>query len=350
MMFNRDDIKNAFYIRKITNETQNLTFTFSWEEDFYNKNPKLNPYKVISGNDVNNKEWYLIFKNEIFEDNTMYEFRLIEFIIYDSLHYYFQDNKGIFKEKIYIKTGKNTKNLDDNPIIENENDLSINNIVSLLITEQNEKEIITDESEDIKNINIIESYQNCNGHGKYIFDNIINRHICSCYDGFSGKFCDYCEGRIIENKCIEDDNSNDYLIDSNINTNNYNKNINEENKIIECEKCFNGICDNKIGKCICDIGWSGKYCDELIKKMEENKNIINKGWDLDKYKKYIFINSKLFIGIIIIIILIFVYRMRNRSNTNKQLEYNVLKQNEEEMMIQNSINDDNNKLELLPND
>jgi len=342
MMFNRDDIKNAFYIRKITNETKNLTFTFSWEEDLYNKNEKINPYKVISANDNNNKEWYLIFKNEIFEDNSIYEFRLIEFIIYDNSHYYFQDNKGIFKEKIYIKTGKNTKNFDDNPI-ENEKDLSINNIVSLLITEQNEKEII-DESEDIKNINIIESYQNCNGHGKYIFDNMINRHICSCYDGFSGKFCDYCEGRIIDNKCVDDDNSNDYLIDNN-NINN-NKNINEDYKIIDCEKCFNGICDNKIGKCICDIGWIGKYCDELIKKVEDNKIIINKGWDLDKYKNYIFENSKLFIGII----LFYIYRLINRSNKNKNLEYNVLKQNEEEMMIQNSINEDNNKLELLPND
>ena len=247
MMFNRDEMKYAFFIRKTVNETKNLTFIFSWEEDRINKNPKINPYKVISANDINNKEWYIIFKNEIFEDNAEYEFKFEEFSIYDSSHYFFSGNTGIFSEKIYIKTSKNTQILDDNPI-EDESDLSINNIVSKLISEENEKEIII--NEELDNKNIIESYQNCNGHGKYFYDQMIKKYICSCFDGFSGKYCDYCEGKIEDNKCIEDDNVNDNLIDTNINDNIHERNDNE--KYLDCEKCFNGICDSKIGKCICD--------------------------------------------------------------------------------------------------
>ena len=64
----------------------------------------------------------------------------------------------------------------------------------------------------------------------------------------------------------------------------------------------------------------------------------------------------MFIGIIFIFILLYVFRsiMKGRAR-NKQLEYNALGQNdEEELANQHSINeesnDDNNKLELMPND
>ncbi len=64
----------------------------------------------------------------------------------------------------------------------------------------------------------------------------------------------------------------------------------------------------------------------------------------------------MFIGIIFIFILLYVFRsiMKGRAR-NKQLEYNALGQNdEEELSNQHSINeesnDDNNKLELMPNE
>ena len=380
MMFNREDIKSAFYIRKRINSTQNLSFTFSWEEDYYNKNPKINPYKVTSADDINNKEWYLIFKNDIFEDNTEYEFRLEEFIIYDSLNYFFYGDQGIFSEKIIIKTGKNTKSLDDN-IIESDSDLSINNIVSKLITEQNEKEY-SDEDEEIIKENLVESYQNCNGHGKYFYDQMLKRHICSCYDGFSGKSCDYCEGKIIDDKCVEVDNVNDYLIDNSNSENVVNENINKENKdnvkkdeikvitenkinenkinenknneVDPCGKCFNGICDYRVGKCICDNGWTGKNCDELIKKVEYNKfiNESQKKWNIN-YSTILNWLFRLFGALIIVIILIYVFRgiLKGKTDLINKLDYNVLGQSEDELGNQNSINDeDNNKLELTPND
>ena len=36
----------------------------------------------------------------------------------------------------------------------------------------------------------------CGKHGKEVFDNMIRKWLCSCTDGFTGKFCDICQGKI----------------------------------------------------------------------------------------------------------------------------------------------------------
>ena len=36
---------------------------------------------------------------------------------------------------------------------------------------------------------------------------------------------------------------------------------------LSCGSCIHGYCDTSIGKCICEIGYTGKYCDS-VKKSE----------------------------------------------------------------------------------
>ena len=51
-------------------------------------------------------------------------------------------------------------------------------------------------------IKILLNYQNCNGHGKYFYYKKRNIFV---FILMFFKFCDYCEGKIEDNKCIEDD-------------------------------------------------------------------------------------------------------------------------------------------------
>ena len=107
----------------------------------------------------------------------------------------------------------------------------------------------------------------CNGNGKYIYDNFLNQFICSCINGFTGKHCEICEGKIIDNKCIDEEYKDNNI--DNENEDNITKSDNEEiNNIIQvnypCVKCYNGYCDFKLGKCICNKDYKGKYCDERI--------------------------------------------------------------------------------------
>ena len=180
---------------------------------------------------------------------------------------------------------------------------------------------------------------------------MIKKYICSCFDGFSGKYCDYCEGKIEDNKCIEDDNVNDNLIDTNINDNIHERNDNE--KYLDCEKCFNGICDSKIGKCICDYGWKGKYCDELVNKINDNKSLIEKKrWNIT-FINYFSNYFREIIGFVFILFILYVCRNVIKGKNNQQIEYNVLGQSDDDTINSNSINDDgndNNKLELMPTD
>ena len=55
-----------------------------------------------------------------------------------------------------------------------------------------ENTTIKDEQKDV--INMVN--RKCGKHGKEVFDNMIRKWLCSCTDGFTGKFCDICQGKI----------------------------------------------------------------------------------------------------------------------------------------------------------
>ena len=365
-LFNRNIIKNSFYLQKIdeSSEDKNKSiidenniindyfFGFLWFSENENNNPKIYPYKVSSANGINNKEWFIIFNNEDFEDETKYQLRFDDLNLYDSNNFMFLNYRGIFRNKIKIKTGKMTKSPNDN-IIEDDN-LSINSVVSQLLSYDNNNEDY--EKEDIENINqvdLVSSYQMCCGNGKYIYDNFMQKYICSCINGFTGKHCEICEGKIKDNKCFEEEineiyeDANNNIEDNNIKDSDFNNII---EKINPCIKCYYGYCDFKLGKCICNNDYKGKYCDERI---ISNDVLIGRS----EGKWFIFISfiklfSQLIIVIVILFILFLVFRYIMRKKKKKNGGYAVLEQADDDIIGNNmtvkEINEKINKIEIIP--
>lgn len=104
--------------------------------------------------------------------------------------------------------------------------------------------------------------------------------------GYTGKYCKVCEGKVnpvtkiceIDEEDYDDEkpditavdlgipNKANYhqatetYIDSPTYSNNNNNNINNNGPAINC---VHGIYDNNLGKCICEVGYTGRYCENL---------------------------------------------------------------------------------------
>lgn len=143
----------------------------------------------------------------------------------------------------------------------------------------------------------------CGEHGKLVYDHILKRYHCSCLHGYTGKFCKSCEGKVnpvtkfceIDEEDYEEDKASDPDLDqAGFNKNNYdsrtetyidkptyqkpnptddkNKGI---NNISPCGNCIHGYCDANLGRCVCEVGYTGRYCENL-KNSSIKKDISNK--------------------------------------------------------------------------
>ena len=337
MIENREIFRNAFYLLK----TNKLNFTkrndFYYLNDFDDKNyVKIFPKKVSCDNS-NTREWEIIFEDKNFEEDSIYEFMLKSFTLYSRKNMYFSSYKGIFKNRVYVKT--RNKVFDDD---ENEN---VN--FNLFLEE--------DGNEDYVDNNVINENLNCSGHGKKVYDSFLLKEICSCVDGFTGKNCEICDGVIFDNKCYDNENEEEENDEINVFSdenkiiglfNNTNKNDNDininKNKVRK--NCVNGIYDNFLNKCICNFGFIGELCDiemkEEISFVSTNNNDNKKNNFFMKILKILFF---IFFFILIMIIIFIIFReILKYTNRNKLKEYNKLNQNEDDF----AINDEGNGMNI----
>ncbi len=48
------------------------------------------------------------------------------------------------------------------------------------------------ESQQVQNV----VSHKCGKHGKEVFDNMVRKWLCSCTDGYTGKYCNICNGKV----------------------------------------------------------------------------------------------------------------------------------------------------------
>jgi len=147
----------------------------------------------------------------------------------------------------------------------------------------------------------------CGEHGKLIFDNILKRYHCSCLHGYTGKYCKICEGKVnpntkiceIDEEDYEDEKGGTSAIDVGTpNKDNYHQgtetyidtptyttkssteiktnNNNDNSKTLI--SCVHGFYDINLGKCICEVGYTGRYCENIknstVKKEAPAKGLL----------------------------------------------------------------------------
>ena len=353
MIYNFMNIVNAFYITKKTTD----------------KEVRINPDKVQGS--VNNKEWELLFMKEHFEEGADYQFGMEEGWLFDSTRFRFRMN--VNKPVIRVESNK------DN-VIEPEKKDDISNVMKSAINIEIEKPV---EKPIVSPFEMINRDNNkCNGHGTYVYDNILGKYLCTCFDGFTGKYCDYCEGKIVNNRCI--DNEGDYdspssgtietatMSDYSRPTYETNSQNNKENRPTnngntsnysrggrksmdrnqnDCGGCVNGICNVETNKCICDENYKGVHCDErkISSYPSAKQSTIVRGSKLNSNMTEIieyFVSSILGnLILIVVIIIIVLYVVRWCLQRGKPTEYDILGQNELEVQPA-SINPSEPKFEI----
>lgn len=334
----------VYFTHRKTKQTLNNN-KFNQSNQSNNLSEKIFPIKVVGS--ANNKEWKFTFSSYNFYENIDYVLNFDSSWIVDSTYIPFSLAEKVTALPI-IRI--ETKRQDIQSYVER--------IVEIKESDNKNMAINSEETKKNKELTIQMQEKNkeavkgkCGEHGKEIFDNVIKKYTCSCINGFSGKFCTDCEGKIIGQYCFmledleqEKDNNkvalsidfddkrysrysdkkkknqtNEYAKSNNSSKNNkeekdnsnkidgnekiYNNNSNNksQNVTIKCNvECINGICNTKTGKCMCEIGYKGERCD--LKISEENnqkqlnyKNFINEDTHADKKDKEsiltIFINA-----------------------------------------------------------
>lgn len=264
----------------INNPTNSITNLDISEKD---KLPKrIKPDKVFGASD--GKNWDLLFLHFNFESNKSYKLMFDDRFLFDMDYHKFSSRVILPTFRVETKKEEIFQMADKIKEIKEEKKAQ-----NKLEKEENEKKPPAPET-----------HKKCSNNGKLIYDNILKRYHCSCIHGFSGKYCSHCEG-VVNPKtkiCEIDDDENEEKKENESdrkieewrnkhipeevkaeeyhNNNNRDSNNNEKgnSNVLSCGNCVHGYCDTTIGKCICEIGYTGKFCDS--KKSETSRISGNK--------------------------------------------------------------------------
>ena len=252
---------------------------------------RIQPDKVNGSGD--GKSWDLFFLQINFEAEKSYKLHFDDRFLFDSDYHKFKEN--VIFPTFRVETKKE----------------EIFNMVDKIreIKEEVNAKKKLEKEENPKKPPAPTTHKKCSNNGKLIYDNILKRYHCSCIHGYTGKYCANCDGVInpktkvceIEEDENEENNNNinesDKKIDqwkSQVNIpqeisaeeyHNHNKNDKNTN-VLSCGNCNHGFCDTSIGRCICEIGYTGKYCDSIKKseaKIFGNKDANKSSFDWGSY-------------------------------------------------------------------
>ena len=183
---------NAFYLsEKITNTVQIK------DKDFINKSPESDEElstvyaSKIEGSE-DGKEWQLFFVNVKLNKGHDYSLKLNNGMLFDMNHMEFINSKSLPSFRLESSYEEQINLANDSEKLKKKFEEVKSKAIDDSTEYKYENTTIKDEQKDV--INMVN--RKCGKHGKEVFDNMIRKWLCSCTDGFTGKFCDICQGKI----------------------------------------------------------------------------------------------------------------------------------------------------------